>query len=59
MQISKRTSYTWNPFKYTYENDKYLISIIDNSAASCDEIIEETKSIPPEKTFQQVLMRKM
>ena len=58
MEISKRTSYTWNLFKYICENGNYLISIIDNSVAACNEIIEETKIIPPEKIFQQILTRK-
>ena len=58
MEISKTTSYTWNLFKYICENGNYLISIIDNSAAACNEIIEETKIIPPEKIFQQILTRK-
>ena len=56
--IIKRTSYTWNLSKYICENGNYLISITDNSAAVCNETIEETKIIPPEKIFQQILTRK-
>ena len=32
--------------KFIYENGKYLPSIIDNSVIMCDEITEETKTIP-------------
>ena len=37
--------YNWNPATCSGENDKYLTSIIDHSVITCDEIIEETKSI--------------
>ena len=38
--------YIWNPATCSCENDKYLASIIDDSVITCDEIIEETNSIP-------------
>ena len=34
----------WNPCTCSYENGKYLASIINNSVIKCDEIIEETKT---------------
>ena len=51
--------YFWNPAKCSCENGKYVRSI-DDSVVICDEIIEETKTIPtkitptktiPTKTF--------
>ena len=36
----------WNPDACICENDKYLASIIYNSVTACDEIIEETKTVP-------------
>ena len=38
--------YIWNPATCNCENEKYLASIIDDSVITCDEIIEETKTIP-------------
>ena len=39
--------YIWNPVTCSCENGKYLVSIIDdNLVMNCDEIIEETKTIP-------------
>ena len=38
--------YIWNPATCSCENNKYLACIIDDSVIACDEIIEETKSIP-------------
>ena len=38
--------YLWNRATCSWENGKYLGSIIDNSAVICDEIIEETKYFP-------------
>ena len=32
--------YTWNPATCSCENAKYLASIMDNSAITCDEIME-------------------
>ena len=32
--------YVWNPATYSYENGKYLVSIMDYSAITCDEIIQ-------------------
>ena len=40
--------YIWNTAVFSCENGKYLASIIDYSAITCDEIMktEETKAIP-------------
>ena len=35
----------WNPATCGCENGKYLANIIDYSVVTCDEIIEETKTI--------------
>ena len=41
-----REKYIWNPATYSCKNDKYLASITDNPVITCDEIIEETKTVP-------------
>ena len=33
--------YIWNPSTCSCENGKYLVSIIDDSAITCDEIMNE------------------
>ena len=42
--------YIWNPATCSCENGKYLASIMDDSAITCDQVIEsndeETKTIP-------------
>ena len=38
--------YIWNPATSSSKSNKYLASIIDDSVLTCDEIIEETKTIP-------------
>ena len=38
--------YVWNPATCSYEDRKYLASIMDNSAITCDEIMEETRTVP-------------
>ena len=38
--------YTWNPATCCWKNGKYLASTIDDSVITCDEIIEEMKTIP-------------
>ena len=40
-----KKDYTGNPATCSCKNGKYLGSIIDNSLTTCDEIIEETKTI--------------
>ena len=45
----------WNPATCSCENEKYLASIMDNSAITCDEIIE---SYDEEKKNQQILMKR-
>ena len=39
-------NYIWHPTTCSCENGKYLANIIDDSVITCDEIIEDTKSIP-------------
>ena len=34
--------YVWNPATCSCENEKYLASIMDDSAIKCDEIIESS-----------------
>ena len=38
--------YIWNIATCTCENGKYLANFIDDSVIMCDEITEETKTIP-------------
>ena len=42
--------YVWNPVTCSCENEKYLASIMDDSAITCNEVIEsqveEAKTIP-------------
>ena len=38
--------YIWNPTTCSCKNGKYLPNIIDDSVITCDDIIEETKTIP-------------
>ena len=40
-----KKNYFWNPATCSYENEKYLASIMDDSAIICDEVIDvEAKS---------------
>ena len=39
-------NYIWNPATCSCKNGKYLGSIADDSAATCDEIIATTKTVP-------------
>ena len=45
----REKDYVWNPATCSCENGKYLASVMDNSAITCDEIIEsyneETRNI--------------
>ena len=41
-----KIGYIWNPATCNCENGKYLASIADDSVNRCDEITEETKTIP-------------
>ena len=41
-----KKNYILNPIVRTCENDKYLGSIIGDSIIMCEEIIEETRTIP-------------
>ena len=41
-----KKDYICNPATCSCKNSKYLASIIDDSVISCDEIKEETKTIP-------------
>ena len=38
--------YIWNPARCSCKNGKYLASITDDTVITCDEIIEETKTVP-------------
>ena len=38
--------YIWNPATCSCKNGKYLASAIDNLVIMCDEIIEETNTVP-------------
>ena len=38
--------YILSPATCSCENGKYLASVIDNSMVTCDEVLEETKTIP-------------
>ena len=42
--------YVWNPSTCIWENEKYLVSIMDDSAIICDKVIksydEKIKTIP-------------
>ena len=42
MYVKKKKNYIWNPATFSCENGKYLATIMDDSAITCDEIIEET-----------------
>ena len=42
--------YIWNPATCSCQNGKYLGSIIDNYVITCDEIIEQAKTVTT-KTF--------
>ena len=50
----KWKDYTWNPCTCSYENCKYLASVMDDSAITGDEVTEsldkETKTIPTKKS---------
>ena len=41
-----KKDYFWNPATCSCENGKHLASITNDSVITCDEIIEETKTIP-------------
>ena len=40
-----KKDYIWNPATYSCKNGKYLESIIEDLVITCDEIIEETKTV--------------
>ena len=44
--IYVKKDYIWNPSTCSGENGKCLASIMDDSVITCDEIIEETKTVP-------------
>ena len=54
--------YIWNLAACSCENGKCAESIIDDSVITCDEIIEERKTIPTktlqQKPCQQILTKK-
>ena len=48
--------YIWNPATCICENGKYLTSIMDDSAITCDEVIKSSDD--KIKLFQQMLMKR-
>ena len=44
--IYVRKDYVWNPTTFSCENGKYFANFIDYSVITCDEIKEETKTVP-------------
>ena len=54
-------SYFWNPFTRTCKNEKYLVGIMDDSAITCDEVIEsndeETKTISTNFNEKKVICK--
>ena len=48
--------YIWNPATCSCKNGEYLASIIDNSVITCDEIIEETKTIPTNFKYKKKII---
>ena len=48
--ISVEKHYVWNPGTCSCENGKYVASIMDDSAITCDEVLKsfdrEIKSLP-------------
>ena len=50
--------YIWNPATCSCKNGKYLESIIiDDSVITCDEIIEETKSISTNSNEKKIICK--
>ena len=53
--------YIWNPSTCGFKNEKYLASIMDDSAITCDENIqsydEETKTIPTNFNEKKVICK--
>ena len=45
-ECRKHYIYIWNLATCSCENGKYLASIMDNSAITCDESIKESKTLP-------------
>ena len=45
-KLCVQKNYIWNPSTCTCENGRYTRSIIDDSVITCDEIIEETNTVP-------------
>ena len=42
----------------SHEKGKYIRSSIGNSVFTCDETIEETKTVPPENTSTKIVLTK-
>ena len=42
--------FTWNPATFSWKNDKYLASVINNSVITCGDITEKTKTVPAKST---------
>ena len=50
--------YIWDPASRSCKNGKYVGSITDDSVIMCDEIIEETKTIPTKSTSTETVLTK-
>ena len=51
-------NYIWNPATCSWENGKYIGSIIVDSVITCDEIIEETKTVPTKSISTKTILIK-
>ena len=54
----RERGYIWNPATCSFKNGKYMGNIIDFSVITCDEIIEETKTIPTKSTSTKTVLTK-
>ena len=50
--------YIWNLATWSCENEKYLASVIDDSFITCNETIEETKTIPTNFSEKYITSKK-
>ena len=50
--------YVWNPATFNCKNRKYLASITDDSAVTCDEIIESHNEYVEVKSYDKQILTK-
>ena len=50
--------YIWNTARFSYENGKNVESIIDDSVAIYDEIIEETNTVQAKSNSRKTVLTK-